>query len=99
MNGDGKDRRVVSKDSRRAVSMMYVRIYDHRFFHRAVRLQFSNRNGHIMNRAESFTVARISVMKSAAEIRTEPVAQRRLPRENGSTRRQPHRLDEFRRVW
>src|SRR6266436_5832306 len=98
MNGNRENRRIISKDRRGAVPVMYVRINYDGLLDRSIRLQLSNRDRHIMNGTETFAMPRMRVMESSAEIRTESVAQRRLCRKNASTSGQPDRFDEFFRI-
>jgi len=79
--------------------VMHVRVDNDGFFHRAIRLQLSNRYRYVMNRAESLPMLRMRMMKSPAQIRAEPVAQRRLRGKNRSASREPHCLDQFLRIW
>src|SRR5256886_15944561 len=51
-----------------------------------------------MNRTETFAVPGIRMMKSAAQIRTESVAQRRLPSQDRSTCGQPDGLNQLLRI-
>src|SRR5260370_36892689 len=95
MNRNRKNRGVISKDGRGAVPMMHIRINYNGLFHRAICLQLSNPHSYVVNRAESFAMPGIRMMESPAEIRPKPVATRALPRENRSTRGQPHRFDQL----
>src|SRR5205814_10080365 len=88
MNRNRKDCGGIAENRGRAVAVMHVGVNNHHLFYCAVRLQPSYRNGHIVNRAEPFPMARIGVMKSAAHVRTESIGQGRLRGENGSGRRQ-----------
>src|SRR5438034_11173424 len=87
MDGKGEHRRIATKDCRRSIAMMHVRVHDHGFFDGTPRLQFANGHGYVVNRAESFPVVGIRMMKTAAEIRSEPVSQRRSRRESRSEER------------
>src|SRR5437870_8610588 len=96
MDGKGEHRRIATKDCRRSIAMMHVRVHDHGFFDGTPRLQFANGHGYVVNRAESFPVVGIRMMKTAAEIRSEPVSQRRSRRESRPARRQPDGFYQFR---
>src|SRR5882724_5018823 len=98
MNRNCKNRRVVAKNVRRAVSVMHVRVHDHRFVNHFIRLQSPDSHRHVMNRAESLSMVRKCVVKSAAQIASKSVAQRKLARQNRSARRQPHGPRQFRRI-
>ena len=98
MNRNRKDCGVIAENRGCAVAVMHVGVNNHHLFYCAVRLQLSNRHGYIVNRAETLAVAGIRVMKSAAQVRTESVAQRGLPGQNGSACGQPHCFDEFWRI-
>ena len=74
MNGNREYRRIVLKDGGGAVTVVHIGIHNHGLFHRAIRLQFANPHGHVMYRAESFTMPGMRMMKSPAQIRTEAVA-------------------------
>ena len=78
--------------------MVHVGIHHDGFLDRAVRLQPSNGHGHVVDGAKPLAMFGIGMMKSAAEIRTESVAQRRLRSQDGSARRQPNGFHQFRRI-
>src|SRR5437879_11909518 len=90
MNRNRKDCGVIAENRGRAVAVVHVGVNNHHLFYCAVRLQFSNRHSYIVNGAETLAVARIGVMKPAAQVRSESLAQRGLPGENGPACGQPH---------
>src|SRR5258708_37737977 len=95
MNRNRENRGVISKDRRGAIPVMHVGVNYYGLLDRAIRLQLSGRHRHIMDCAETFTMPRMRMMKSPAEIRSESVTQRRLCGENASTRAQPNLFDAF----
>src|SRR6516162_8898025 len=76
MDGNGEHRPIATKDCRCSVAMMHVRVHDHGLSDGALGLQFADGHGHIVNRAESFSVVGVRMMKAAAQIRSEPVSER-----------------------
>src|SRR5580704_8787601 len=92
MDRKREHRFIICKNRRRAISLMHIRIHNHRLSNRPILPQPSNRHRNIMNRAESLAMPRISMMKSAAQIASKPITQSRLPRQNRPARRQPTRL-------
>ena len=72
--------------------MVYVAIHHHGLLNQLVFLQPADRHRHIVNRAEPLAVARIGVMKSAADIEADPVAKGQARGQRSAARRQPKRF-------
>ena len=74
VNGNRKYRGIVAKNRGSPVSMMHIGINHQGVANRSVGLQTPDRHRHIVNRAKTFAMIGISVMKSAAEVSPEAVA-------------------------
>ena len=61
-------------------------------------LQSADGHCYVMNRAEAFAVAGESMVKSAADIETDPVREGVASGQNGPSRRQPEGGYHFRRI-
>src|ERR1700730_16151257 len=87
-----KHRRVACEDSRGTVSMMYVAIHHQGPRDRAFLLQSANLHRDVVNSAEAFTMTREGMVKSAADIETNAIAQRIARGQNSSSGSQPESL-------
>src|SRR5262249_1654285 len=82
MDGECEDGWIVSKNLCGSVAVMDVGVDDNRLANRSVGLHSANRDGHIVNGAKPFAVARIRVMESAAQIAAEAIAHSALRGKN-----------------
>src|SRR6202790_762894 len=74
MDRERENRSVISKNRRRPVPLMHVRINNNGFSNRSIKLQPSNRHRNIMNRAKPLAMPRVSMMEPAAQIAPKPIA-------------------------
>src|ERR1700674_350010 len=96
MDRKGKDTGIVAKNSSRAIPVVDIGINHECFPNRAIPLKAPYRNSDIVDRAESFPVIGIRVVKATAKIATEAIAQGGLRRQNRATGGQPEGFHEFR---
>ena len=78
MDGECEGRVVARKNSSRPVALVNVQIQHSEAFRRALRLSYSNRDGHIVEDAEAFPVSRERVVRPAIFAPTPSVSAARL---------------------
>ena len=74
MNRQREDAFVFGKNRSGPVAVMHIGVDDHRLANRSIRLHAPNRNSHIVDRAKSFAVICVRVMKPTADVATESIA-------------------------
>src|SRR5437660_10424469 len=98
MDGESKDGIVVAKNVSSTIAMMNVSIHADRLLNECVGLKSANCDCNVVNRAETFAVIGVGVVKAAGKITCEAVAQCELSGKNGASGGEPDGFGEFGRV-
>src|SRR6266404_6709874 len=98
MDGEGENGIIIAKYVSSAVAVVDVGVDDDGPFDEAVGLQTANGDGDIVDRAETFAVAGVGVVKAATEIAAEAITKSQLASKDGSTGCEPNGFGEFRRI-
>ena len=85
------------EDRSSPISLVNVTVHSHRPYDFFLTLHMANRDGHIVNHAETLAVIGKGVMESAADVESDAIFQRILGSQNRSARRQPEGPHQFRR--